>query len=128
MTGDFALNATAPRVMLSNGRSVADPFFNVAYPRALKNDVNMLKADDSHLVNIRLQRSVDAAQRQQGRVQRRRLQPVQHGGRDRLPVGGRPIVDLRATDELRAGAGRPDRHSDDVLAAGRSAAVASRWG
>ena len=39
---------------LSNGRVVADPFFNVAYPRALKNDVDMLTADDSHLVNIRL--------------------------------------------------------------------------
>ena len=41
MTGDFALNATAPRVVLSNGRSVADPFFNVAYPLARKNQVNL---------------------------------------------------------------------------------------
>jgi len=59
MTGDFALNATAPRVVLSNGRSVADPFFNVTYPLARKNDVNMLKADDAHQVNLRLQKSVD---------------------------------------------------------------------
>jgi hypothetical protein len=58
MTGDFALNATAPRVVLSNGRSVADPFFNIAYPRARKNDVDMIKADDAHLVNLRLQKSI----------------------------------------------------------------------
>jgi len=57
MTGDFALNQTAPRVVLANGRSVADPFFNVAYPLARKNDVNMLKADDAHLVNLRIQKS-----------------------------------------------------------------------
>ena len=43
--------------MLSNGRSVADPFFNVAYPRARKNDVDMLKADDAHQVNLRMQKS-----------------------------------------------------------------------
>jgi hypothetical protein len=54
MTGIAALNATAPSVTLSNGRVVSDPFFNVAYPRALKNDVDMLTAADSHLVNIRL--------------------------------------------------------------------------
>jgi carboxypeptidase family protein len=58
MTGDFPLNATAPRVVLSNGRSVADPFFNTAYPRARKNDVDMIKADDAHLVNLRIQKSV----------------------------------------------------------------------
>jgi Carboxypeptidase regulatory-like domain len=59
MTGDFPLNTTAPRVVLSNGRAVADPFFNVVYPLARKNDVNMLKADDAHQVNLRLQKSVD---------------------------------------------------------------------
>jgi hypothetical protein len=58
MTGDFPLNATAPRVVLSNGRSVADPFFNTAYPLARKNDVNMLKADDAHLVNLRIQKTL----------------------------------------------------------------------
>jgi len=57
MTGDFPLNQTAPRVVLSNGRSVADPFFNTAYPQARKNDVNMLKADDANLVNLRIQKS-----------------------------------------------------------------------
>jgi len=57
MTGDFPLNATAPRVVLSNGRSVAEPFYNVEYPLARKNDVNMLKADDAHLVNLRVQKS-----------------------------------------------------------------------
>ena len=59
LTGDFPLNATAPRDLLSNGRSVADPFFNFAYPQARKNDVNMLKADDAHQVNLRVQKSVD---------------------------------------------------------------------
>jgi hypothetical protein len=58
MTGDFALNATAPRVTLSNGRQVADPFFNIAYPRARKNDVDMLKTDNANLVNLRIQKSV----------------------------------------------------------------------
>ena len=58
MTGDFPLNQTAPRVVLSNGRSVADPFFNVAYPLARKNDVNMLKADDAHQVNLRIQKKM----------------------------------------------------------------------
>jgi hypothetical protein len=58
MTGNFALNATAPTVTLSNGRVVSDPFFNVAFPRARQNDVDMLTADDSHLVNIRLSKDV----------------------------------------------------------------------
>ena len=58
MTGDFPLNATAPRVVLSNGRGVADPFFNIAYPQARRNDVNMLEADDAHLVNLRIQKSI----------------------------------------------------------------------
>src|SRR4051812_305929 len=58
MTGDFPLNQTAPRVVLSNGRSVADPFFNIAYPRARMNDVDMLKADDAHLVNLRVQKTI----------------------------------------------------------------------
>jgi len=58
MTGNFALNATAPTVTLSNGRVVSDPFYNVAFPRALKNDVDMLTADDSHLVNIRLSKDI----------------------------------------------------------------------
>ena len=58
MTGDFPLNQTAPRVILSNGRSVADPFFNIAYPLARKNDVDMIKADDAHLVNLRIQKTL----------------------------------------------------------------------
>src|SRR5262249_60384186 len=56
-TGDSPLNQAAPRVVLPNGRSVADPFFNTAYPLARKNDVDMLKADDAHLVNLRVQKS-----------------------------------------------------------------------
>ena len=59
MTGNFALNATAPTVTLANGRVVSDPFFNVAFPRALENDVDMLTADDSHLVNIRLSKDIE---------------------------------------------------------------------
>jgi hypothetical protein len=58
MTGAFALNATAPTVTLSNGRVVSDPFFNIAYPRARKNDADMLVADDSHLVNLRLAKDI----------------------------------------------------------------------
>jgi hypothetical protein len=54
MTGDFPLNAAAPTVVLSNGRVVTDPFFNPAYPRARKNDVDMIKADDTNIVNLRL--------------------------------------------------------------------------
>lgn len=57
MTGDFALNAPAPTVRLSNGRVVADPFFNPAYPRGGRNDVDMIKADDSHIVNLRMEKS-----------------------------------------------------------------------
>jgi len=37
---------------------VSDPFFNIAFPRALKNDADMLTADDSHLVNIRLSKDL----------------------------------------------------------------------
>jgi Carboxypeptidase regulatory-like domain len=59
LTGDFPLNATAPRVTLSNGRSVADPFFNPAYPRARRRNVDMLTADDVHLVNLRILKSFD---------------------------------------------------------------------
>jgi hypothetical protein len=58
MTGDFPLNASAPRVVLSNGRSVSDPFFNVAYPLARTNNVDMLSADNANLVNLRIQKSV----------------------------------------------------------------------
>jgi hypothetical protein len=57
ITGDFPLSATAPRVVLSNGRSVADPFFDITYPLARKNDVTLLKADDAHQVNLRIQKS-----------------------------------------------------------------------
>jgi hypothetical protein len=61
MTGDFALNATAPRVILSNGRSVADPFFNPAYPRGGRRGVDMLAADDAHIFNLRVQKSFEVA-------------------------------------------------------------------
>jgi hypothetical protein len=59
MTGDHPLNATAPHITLSNGREVADPFFNPVYPLAGRRGVSMLKADDVHLVNLRLQRTFD---------------------------------------------------------------------
>ncbi|MBI1875952.1 MAG: TonB-dependent receptor [Acidobacteria bacterium] len=60
-TGDFPLNATAPRIVLSNGRAVSDPFFNPSYPRARKRDVDMLASDNSNLVNLRIQKSFDFA-------------------------------------------------------------------
>src|SRR5262245_18486486 len=59
MTGDFPLNAAAPTFTLSNGRVVNDPFFNPAYPRARKNDVDMIKLDDVHIVNIRIDKSFE---------------------------------------------------------------------
>jgi hypothetical protein len=59
MTGDFPLNAAAPTVILSNGRAVSDPFFNPAYPRARKNDVDMITLDDTHIVNIRVEKSFE---------------------------------------------------------------------
>jgi hypothetical protein len=58
VTGDFPLNATAPRIVLSNGRSIADPFFNPAYPRARTRDVDVLISDAAHLVNLRLQKTL----------------------------------------------------------------------
>jgi hypothetical protein len=57
LTGEFPLGAAAPRVTLSNGRSVADPFFNPSYPRAGRRGVDMLKADNVHLVNLRVQKT-----------------------------------------------------------------------
>ncbi len=58
MTGPFPLNATVPTVTLSNGRVVSDPFFNIPYPRARKNDADMLTAQDSHIVNLRIQKDL----------------------------------------------------------------------
>ena len=94
---------------------MSDPFFNVAYPRALKNDVDMLTADDSHLVNIRLAKDL-----------------VLPDGR-RLTVSGDVFnlfnvgastgflsADVRSSnfgipDQLRPGARRTDRRAADVL-------------
>ena len=56
-TGDFPLNATAPRITLGNGRSVADPFFNPVLYQAGRRNENMLAADSVHLVNMRVQKS-----------------------------------------------------------------------
>jgi hypothetical protein len=61
-TGDYPLNATAPRFILSNGRSVADPFFNPAYPRGGERGVDMLSADTVHLVNLRVEKAFRFAQ------------------------------------------------------------------
>jgi hypothetical protein len=58
MTGPFPLNVARPTVTLSNGRVVSDPFFNIPYPRARKNDVDMLTAKDSHIVNLRIQKDL----------------------------------------------------------------------
>ena len=46
--------------MLSNGRSVADPFFNPALSRARgRRNVDMLSADNVHLVNLRVQKTFE---------------------------------------------------------------------
>lgn len=58
-TGDFPLNATAPRVVLSNGRAVSNPFFNPSYPRARRRDADMLTSDTSHLFNLRIQKTLE---------------------------------------------------------------------
>lgn len=58
LTGDAALNAAAPQVILGNGRAVSDPFFNVAYPRAGARGVDLLAADNVHLFNIRAQKTI----------------------------------------------------------------------
>ena len=58
LTGDFPLNATAPRIVLKRtiGRgSVLQP--RHGYPRARRRDVDMLIADDAHLVNLRIQKT-----------------------------------------------------------------------
>lgn len=59
LTGNFPLNATAPRITLRNGRSVADPFFNPSFPRAGRRNEDQLKADNVHLVNLRAQKSFE---------------------------------------------------------------------
>jgi hypothetical protein len=56
-TGDYPLNAVAPTVTLSNGRTVADPFFNTAYPRARRRGVDMLSANNVHMVNMRIEKT-----------------------------------------------------------------------
>jgi hypothetical protein len=62
LTGDAPLGATAPTFTLSNGRVVADPFFNIAYPRARRRGVDMLAADNVHTVNVRFEKTVKLGQ------------------------------------------------------------------
>jgi carboxypeptidase family protein len=63
LTGSVPLNSTAPTIVLSNGRSVSDPFWTGvaanAFPRAGRRGVDMLTADTVHLVNVRIQKSFD---------------------------------------------------------------------
>jgi hypothetical protein len=63
LTGTVPLNSTAPTIVLSNGRSVSDPFWTGvaanAFPRAGRRGVDMLIADTVHLVNVRIQKSFD---------------------------------------------------------------------
>ena len=48
---------------MSNGRSVSDPFWTGvalnAFPRAGRRGVDMIVADNVHLVNLRIQKSFD---------------------------------------------------------------------
>ena len=53
LTGALALNATAPTIVLSNGRAVADPFFNPAFYRGGRRGVDMIASDDVHTLNLR---------------------------------------------------------------------------
>ena len=63
LTGTVPLNSTAPTIVLSNGRSVSDPFWTGvaanAFPRAGARGVDMLVADTVHMVNVRIQKSFD---------------------------------------------------------------------
>jgi hypothetical protein len=63
LTGTVPLNSTAPTIVLSNGRSVSDPFWTGvaanAFPRAGRRGTDMLVADTVHLVNVRIQKSFD---------------------------------------------------------------------
>lgn len=63
LTGLVPLNSTAPTIVLSNGRSVSDPFWTGvagnAFPRAGRRGADMLVADNVHLVNLRIQKSFD---------------------------------------------------------------------
>ena len=63
LTGTVPLNSTAPTIVLSNGRAVSDPFWTGvaanAFPRAGRRGVDMLIADNVHLINMRIQRSFD---------------------------------------------------------------------
>jgi len=63
LTGLVPLNSTAPTIVLSNGRSVSDPFWTGtaanAFPRAGRRGVDMLIADNVHLFNVRVQKSFE---------------------------------------------------------------------
>jgi hypothetical protein len=63
LTGTVPLNSTAPTIVLSNGRAVSDPFWTGvaanAFPRGGRRGVDMLAADNVHLVNLRVQKSFD---------------------------------------------------------------------
>src|SRR5204863_8421570 len=56
-------NCSAPTIVLSNGRTVADPFYTGtatnAFPRAGRRGVDMIAADDVHLVNLRAQKAFE---------------------------------------------------------------------
>jgi hypothetical protein len=63
LTGNFPLNSTAPTIVLSNGRTVADPFYTGTaantFPRAGRRGVDMIAADNVHLVNLRAQKAFE---------------------------------------------------------------------
>ena len=56
LTGNVPLNSTAPTIALSNGRTVADPFYTGtagnAFPRAGGRGVDMIAADNVHLLGL----------------------------------------------------------------------------
>jgi hypothetical protein len=63
LTGNFPLNSSAPTIVLSNGRTVTDPFYTGtagnAFPRAGKRGVDMIAADNVHLLNVRAQKAFE---------------------------------------------------------------------
>jgi carboxypeptidase family protein len=72
LTGLVPLNSPAPTIVLSNGRTVSDPFWTGtaanAFPRARRRGVDMLVADNVHIVNLRLQKSFDVGPRRKMEV------------------------------------------------------------
>ncbi len=68
LAGALPLNATAPTIVLSNGRAVADPFFNPAYYRGGRRGADMIATEDVHTLNLRAEKVFKFAVRRELQV------------------------------------------------------------